>query len=443
MEGNSCVYYVKPLKMPNFRVQIRVPGSKSITNRAICLAAFAEGRSIIRNISLCNDSLQCVNSIEKLGVHLALNKDKETIEIEGCGGTIIGRNLRINVDSAGTTARFLTAILSTSTGHYFIDASQQMRRRPMKHLLDALRKMGAVFDYTGQEDHFPFYLNAKGLEGGQISVECKASSQFLSALLMCGPFCKNNLEITVSDKLVAKPYIDITMKVMKDFGVEVKNDNYKRYVIKNDKRYRGNEYEVEPDFSSACYFLSIPALVGGEILVEGISLSTIQGDVKYLDVLEKLGCEITELSDGILAKGPKESKFPGIEVDMNEFSDQSITLAAMGVYAESPMIIRNIAHVKYQESNRIEACITELRRLGIRCEELDDGFVVYPEKPREATIRTYNDHRMAMAFSLIGLRTPGIRIVNPGCTAKTFPNYFSVLDSLYKKPPKSSSDLFK
>ncbi len=369
-----------------------------------------------------------MDCLEALGYDININEGEKKVELYG---GMPKESARINVRSAGTSARFITAMLAACKGEYMIESSEQMKLRPMKPLMDTLVSLGCTVEYIEKEGFLPFKLCGNHLMGGEITLESERSSQFTSALLMTGCLHKDDLIIKPAGKEIAKSYIDITLEMMGQFGVKANRTQEGTYIVKSGQEYVSREYRIEPDVSSSCYFYSAAALTGGTVLVKGVYFSSMQGDIKYLGVLEKLGCTLKETDEGILLKGPENGRYEGIDIDMNDYSDQTITLAALAPFASSPTTIRNIKHIKYQETNRIHAVLTELSRMGIKCEETNDGIKIYPGMPKPSIVETYDDHRMAMAFSLVGLRTEGIKIANPSCTSKTFENYFDVLKQLY------------
>jgi len=369
-----------------------------------------------------------MDCLKALGYDISVNEDEKRVDLYGGSPN---KKAKINVRSAGTSARFLPAMLAAYNGEYLIESSEQMKLRPMKPLMDTLIRLGCTVDYMEHEGFLPFKIYGNHLSGGKIALDSGQSSQFTSALLMTGCLHERDLIIEPIGKEIAKSYIDITIKMMEQFGVKANRTDEGTYIVESGQKYVPREYEIEPDVSSSCYFYSAAALTGGSALVKGVHYSSMQGDLKYLDILKKLGCTINETGEGIILKGAEKGIYNGIDVDMNECSDQAITLAALAPFASSPTVIRNIQHIKYQETNRIHAVLTELSKMGIKCTENTDGIIIYPGKPQPAIIETYDDHRMAMAFSLIGLRTNGIKIANPSCTSKTFENYFDVFKRLY------------
>jgi 3-phosphoshikimate 1-carboxyvinyltransferase len=401
-----------------------VPGSKSITNRALLIAALCENRVSLGNVLFSDDSKYFMDCLAKLGFQVARNEVSKKVDIVGHGGKIPNRQAEIYVGSAGTAARFITALLALSDGHYLVNSSPQMASRPMQPLLEPLRQLGTEFEFLQTPNCLPYYLRGTEFKGGQVTLAASQSSQFLSALLLVGGYGKKDLEITLDGPLAARPYIEMTLKMMQDFGVKVATEDYQRFVVPQGQKYQARDYAIEPDVSNANYFLAIAALTGGSVLVQGIQLASLQGDIRFIDILKQLGSRVEERADGIWLQGPEGGRFPGIDIDLGAMPDQTMTLAVLAPFATSPTNIRNVGLIKFHESNRIQAIINELTRLGIRAEETETGVKIYPGSPVAADIETYDDHRMAMAFSLIGLRVPGVRIKNPGCTGKTFANYF-------------------
>lgn len=406
--------------------RVEVPGSKSITNRALFLAAMANGKSVLRNVLFSDDSRSFLECLEKLGYSLDINEQAKIVQIEG---GIPCKEAAINVRSAGTSARFLTALLAFSSGEYEVHASRQMCKRPMKPLCEALETLGCGIAYQGEEYFLPFRISGTHCKGGNIELFAEQSSQFLSALLMTGHLCENGLNIKHVGKEIAKPYIDMTIKMINQFGGKVQKSGQTYFAAPSDP-YKAMDYLVEPDVSGASYFFAIAVLLGGEILVENVHLDSLQGDIQFLDVLKKLGAEVEDRAEGILVKGPEDGCYNGIEVDLNHCSDQTMTLAVLAIFAKTPTIIHGINHIRLQESDRIHAIKSELKKLGIECKDIEDGIIIYPGVPKPAVIDTYEDHRMAMAFSLVGLKVDGIIIDNPKCVEKTFENFFETLENI-------------
>lgn len=404
-----------------------VPGSKSMTNRALLLATLANGESLLKGALFSDDSRYFLKCIQDLGFDAVADEEKKTVRVCGLGGRIPRPEAGIYVGSAGTAARFLTAYLGTAEGSYYLDASEQMRGRPMAPLLKTLEELGTQITYEGEPGYFPFHLESHGFGKHKISVDIGHSSQFMSAFLISACLAGEDMEIQVEGSH-GMSYIHMTVKMMEEFGVRCEKLCGERYIIRKGQEYSAGEYQIEPDASAAAYFYAMAPLLGIRVQVKNVKESSLQGDVKFIRILEQMGCRMGETAEGIWLEGPEDGKFHGITVDMNACSDQAITLAAIAPFADSPTVINGIGHTRFQESNRIMAIGTELRRMGIHCEERQDGITIYPGEPRPAEIETYDDHRMAMGFTLTGLRAEGIVIKNPGCCSKTFEDYFQVLD---------------
>jgi 3-phosphoshikimate 1-carboxyvinyltransferase len=433
---------IAPINHPLHAV-VRVPGSKSLTNRALALAALADGTTTLTNALESDDSRYFIESLQRLGFNLQFSNS--LISIHGLGGRIPSARAELFVGNAGTAARFLTAFVALGHGEYIIDGNARMRERPIRDLLDALAELGANAESaTGCP---PVKVRATGLPGGRAQVKGDVSSQFLSGLLMVAPYARSPLEIEVAGELNSKPYVDMTLAIMADFGVTVEREGYERFRVAS-QRYRAlGEYKIESDASAASYFFAAPAVCGGSVQVQNISRRSKQGDIAFLDVLAQMGCEVKDgvqrlptlaevgdfgfqETDWVEVSGPP-GLLHGVTVDLRDIPDTAQTLAALAPFADSPTIIRGIASARVKETDRVAAMCNELRRLGVAVEEYPDGLEIYPcDKIQPATIRSYDDHRMAMAFALVGLRAEGIAIENPGCVSKTFPNYFEVVESL-------------
>ncbi len=419
---------IQPIKTsPN--VTIEVPGSKSFTNRALLVAALAHGESTLTGALFSDDTHYMCNALRKLGFSITENREQATFSVKGHGGRIPVQRADLYVGNSGTTTRSLISFVSLGHGKFVIDGDEPMRRsRPMSDLLDALRLLGVNVRSKFENGHLPVIVQADGLEGGKTKLDVSKSSQFLTALLLIAPCAKNGMEIEVVDDLKT-PYIDITMSVMEAFDAHVIHKDYQHFHIDGGQQYQARAYHIETDASSASYFFAAAALTGGCVTVKSLSTSSAQGDVQFVHVLEQMGCQVSASDDGITVKGPNQLK--GIDVDMKAISDTALTLAAIAPFSDSRVAIRNIEHTRWQETDRIHAMVTELRRLGVSVVEHQDGLEISPSPITPTAIDTYNDHRVAMAFSLIGLKVPGIRIKNPGCVSKTFPDYFEVLQGLY------------
>ncbi len=407
---------------------VSVPGSKSITNRALLLATLADGVSTLDGVLFSDDSRHFLSCIQSLGFETHVEEDNRQISVTGLGGSVPRSEANLFVGSAGTAARFLTAYLGTAKGTYHMDASAQMRRRPMAPLLASLRELGCGISWEGVEGFFPFTLNSHGFGCEEITVDIKHSSQFLSALLIAACLAGHDMKIRVKGTH-GMAYIRMTETMMAQFGVKIHHPSPDCFVIPSGQRYHARNYQIEPDVSAACYFYAMAPLLHIPVLVRHVSSDSMQGDLAFLHVLETMGCTIEEKKEGILLLPPKNRTYPGVDVDLSACSDQAITLAALAPFASSPTVIRNIGHIRYQESNRMAAIVTELTKMGISCHETEQDLVIHPGTPSPCCIDTYDDHRMAMGFSLIGLRAPGIVIRDPLCCRKTFETYFDVLES--------------
>lgn len=417
-------------------IKVNVPGSKSITNRALLLAALADGRSSLRGVLFSEDSIHFLDCITKLGIESKIDTANKTINILGCNNKL-PNSASLYVGSAGTAARFLTATLGVAHGTFELDASKQMCKRPMLPLLKSLESIGCQISYKENEGHFPFTLNSNGFMKNDIDININDSSQFLSGLLIASVLSENDTTINISGSH-GLLYVDMTAKMMKQFGVDIDvidNASTVQYKIKGNQHYVSNSYDIEPDASAAAYFYAAGAILGIPVCIPGIKASSMQGDVQFLKCLESMGCKVDENQEGLILI-PSNEGLHGINIDMSAFSDQAITLAVVATYADSPTTITGIGHIRLQESDRLSAISNELNKCGIKTECGNDYIVIYPGKANSATIETYEDHRIAMGFSLLGLKNPGITISNPGCCAKTFENYFEVFDSFIKEAQK-------
>ncbi len=425
----SSVYEVSPIPGP-VSLSLSVPGSKSITNRALLMAALAEGTSTLYGTLFSEDSRHFLSCLKELGFPVAIDEEKKQVTVTGFGGRIPKKEASIYVGSAGTAARFLTAMLGLSDGVYHLDASKQMRKRPMKPLLDSLSSIGVHVDYEGAEGFFPFTITGSSHTKHTMEVDIGNSSQFLSALLMSAPLKPEGLSITLTGMTHALSYVNITIRMMEQFGCKVSSPTEGSYQIPAGSSYQPQHYQIEPDLSAACYFYAMAPLLGGDVCVNHVHFDSMQGDIQFVRLLEKCGCSCVDGPDGITVSCASPRSYSGMDVDLSSFSDQSMTLAVLAPFASSPTIIRNIAHIRLQESDRIHAIVTELSRMGICCRELPDGIYIEPALPKAASIETYEDHRMAMSFALLGLVVPGIKILNPNCCKKTFETYFKMLDQI-------------
>ena len=409
--------------------QISLPGSKSLSNRILLLSALAAGTTAISNLLDSDDVRHMLAVLEQLGVALKLSPDRTGCRVQGLGGVFAPQEVELFLGNAGTAMRPLCAALCLGQGTFTLTGEPRMYERPIADLVEALRQLGATITYLGQTGYPPLKIQADGLNGGDVSIRGNLSSQFLTALLMAAPLAGNDIVIHIDGPLVSKPYIDITLHVMEKFGVSVENRNYQRFYVPGGQIYRTpGQMLVEGDASSASYFFSAAAIRGGTVRVYGIGADSVQGDVRYVDVLEKMGAVVrygpdwTEVSRGSLR---------GIDLDLNHIPDAAMTLATTALFAEGKTTIRNIYNWRVKETDRLAAMATELRKVGAEVVEGEDYLeITPPAQIRPATIDTYNDHRMAMAFALASLGEAEITINDPNCTSKTFPGYFELFQQI-------------
>lgn len=433
----QAVYCVQPvygnreLEEKHRKIVAQVPGSKSITNRALLIAAMANGTSHLKNALFSDDSRYFLSSLQSLGFAAEGKEETGEVTITGLGGRIPKKQAEIYVGSAGTAARFLTAMLGLSDGEYLIQASEQMKKRPMDALFSALIRLGAKIAYPEKEGFLPVRIGNDRITEAEVTIDIEKSSQFLSALLITAPLFPEGLTVHV-EGMHGMAYIEMTVTMMAQFGVFVERQEEHTFVVKKGQKYRAMEYQVEPDLSAACYFYAMAPLLGRKVQVKNVHTTSLQGDLAFLSVLKEMGAELTEEEDGIVMEGT--GHFHGVHADLSACSDQTMTLAAIAPFADSETIISGIGHIRFQESNRLLAVKTELLRMGIACEETESGLKIMPGMPKAAELETYEDHRIAMGFSLTGLRADGIELKNPDCCAKTFAGYFKELERvLYER----------
>ncbi|EIG7192288.1 3-phosphoshikimate 1-carboxyvinyltransferase [Salmonella enterica] len=405
---------------------INLPGSKSVSNRALLLAALACGKTVLTNLLDSDDVCHMLNALSALGINYTLSADRTRCDITGNGGALRAPGaLELFLGNAGTAMRPLAAALCLGQNEIVLTGEPRMKERPIGHLVDSLRQGGANIDYLEQENYPPLRLRG-GFIGGEIEVDGSVSSQFLTALLMTAPLAPEDTTIRVKGELVSKPYIDITLNLMKSFGVEIANHHYQQFVVKGGQQYHSpGRYLVEGDASSASYFLAAGAIKGGTVKVTGIGRKSMQGDIRFADVLEKMGATITWGDDFIACT---RGELHAIDMDMNHIPDAAMTIATTALFAKGTTTLRNIYNWRVKETDRLFAMATELRKVGAEVEEGHDYIrITPPAKLQHADIGTYNDHRMAMCFSLVALSDTPVTILDPKCTAKTFPDYFEQL----------------
>lgn len=426
MSERSDFITIEPLgAAPN--AAVRVPGSKSLTNRALIVAALAEGRSVLTGALDSEDTRVMIEALCVLGFSVESDADAGTILIEGRRGTIPARSAELFVANSGTTLRFLTAMLGLGRGRYRLDGVPRMRERPVDDLLMALNRLGADARSELGTGCPPVVIESNGLDGGFVNVRGDVSSQFLSGLLMALPAAKSPTTIEVDGPLVSQPYIAMTLGVMYAFGASPSNHRFRRFNVLP-QAYSGRTYAIEPDASAASYFFAAAAITGGTVRVVGLGAKSLQGDLAFVDVLEHMGCKVDRDTDSTTVTG---GALHAADVDMNAISDTVMTLAAVALFASGVTRIRNVAHIRHKETDRIAALATELRKVGATVDEQPDGlWIAPPEEFRSARLATYDDHRMAMALALIGLKAPGVTILDPKCVGKTYPGYWKDLGRL-------------
>jgi 3-phosphoshikimate 1-carboxyvinyltransferase len=411
---------------------VRMPGSKSISNRVLLLAALSAGKTRIRDLLDSDDTRVMLDALERLGVRI----ERDTTTVHGVGGAFPVKSAELSLGNAGTAFRPLTAALAFCGGEYRLSGVPRMHVRPIGDLVEALRGLGARIDYAGEQGYPPLAIHPGAIRGAATRVRGDVSSQYLSALLMAAPLAGSGTRVEVEGELISKPYVEITLNLMRRFGVEVKRDGWKSFVVPAGRYASPGEIRVEGDASSASYFLAAGAIGGGPVRVEGVGRGSIQGDVRFAEVLEKMGARISmgenwiEASFGLEAGG----KLKPIDADLNHIPDAAMTAAVTALFAQGPSTIRNIGSWRVKETDRIAAMATELRKLGAAVEESADSIkVTPPAKLKAATIATYDDHRMAMSFSLAALGGVRVRIEDPDCVAKTFPEYFAAFAGISKR----------
>lgn len=456
-------YAVQTVERPIYAT-VTVPGSKSVTNRALLMAALSDGTTVLNGVLFSDDSRHFLSSLKSLGFDVEIDEESCKVSVTGMSGKIPFKSGTINVGSAGTAARFLTAMLALSDGSYVIDASEQMKKRPMKDLLDSLTELGAQFEYLENEGFLPLKVtgryfeksNKVASEGNKetdakraiVHVDISKSTQFLSALMMTACMIDEGLDIIITSEKTTGSYVKITSAMMKDFGCVVSYDGHD-YHVEGGQSYTSGEFDVEPDISAACYFWAIAALTGGEVTVNKVRRNMMQGDMKFLEVLSNMGCTVEENEKGVTVTGVAGDGGLGvlkaIDINMNDFSDQTMTLAAIAPFAVGTTHIRNIGHIRLQESDRIAAILENLTTLGVNAKvettvidgkETEGIFIegrtddASKANIHGGNIQTHDDHRMAMSFAVTGLCCDGVIIEDPMCCRKTFENYFDVFSRL-------------
>jgi 3-phosphoshikimate 1-carboxyvinyltransferase len=404
---------------------VGIPGSKSLTNRALVCAALAEGTSTVDGALVADDSEAMRTALAGLGAGIARDPSSGRLLVTGTGGRLRPGPLALDMRLSGTTSRFLLPVVALGEGEYRIDGAPPLRARPMGPVLDGIRTLGAEVRDEGEPGCLPVTIVAPGgLDGGEVAVAGDMSSQFLSGLLLAAPYARGGVRLRLTTTLVSRPYVELTQAVMGAFGVDVGPD-----LDVPAGRYRATAYVVEPDASTASYFLAAAALVGGRVTVKGLGEGTRQGDARLADLLAAMGAAVERTATTTTVTGTGRLRGLG-RVDLADMPDMAQTLAVLAPFGDGPTEVTGVGFIRGHETDRIAAVVTELGRLGVAARETDDGFVVEPGTPRPARVATYDDHRMAMSFALVGLRVPGVEIEDPDCVAKTFPGFWAALDGL-------------
>jgi len=420
---------IKPVFAPVVS-SIRPPGSKSLTNRALPIAAMASGRSVLDGVLDSDDTRVMIESLNRVGVAVSRAASSSRAVIEGVGGSIPTQKADLFIANSGTTIRFLTAVLAVAGGDYVLDGVPRMRQRPIGPLVDALQMLHLNVEAGSPGGCPPVRISTQRSQGGTVKIKGNLSSQYLSGLMMAAPLAAQDTVIEIDGALISRPYVEMTKRVMESFGVAVDVDQqFGRFEIGGGQAYQATDYQIEPDASSASYFWAVAAICGGSATVLGLDAGSLQGDVGFVNCLEQMGCDVEWGQGQVTVRGPAKH---GIDIDMSNVSDTVQTLAAVALFVEGPTNVRNIAHNRVKETDRIGNLAIELRKLGATVEEREDGLTIHPGATRPAEIETYDDHRMAMSLALAGLRQAGVKILDPECVSKTYPNFFEDLEGFLR-----------
>lgn len=404
---------------------LTLPGSKSLSHRALIAAALADGVSRLHNLLQAEDTFYTARALMQLGVNYQW--EGAVCQVFGTGGRLLVPGEPIYLGDSGTSMRFLTAVVALGHGRYYLTGSERLCQRPIQDLLDALAMLGVAASSENHNGCPPVVVQAQGLAGGQARVSGRISSQYLSAILLISPLAAREVSVIVEGDLVSRPYVDLTLEVMGDFGIAYYRRGYQCFSVPIGQRYQPREYEVEGDASSASYFLGAAALTGGRVTITNLNPNSCQGDIGFLKVLEMMGCRLAISPEGVTLQG---GPLQGIKVNMADMPDLVPTLAVLAAFAQGETEITGVAHLRHKESDRLLAVATELGKMGIEARQTKDGLWIKGGEPRGAVIETYNDHRIAMSFALAGLRVPGMVIVNPECVVKSFPGFWEQLAQL-------------
>jgi 3-phosphoshikimate 1-carboxyvinyltransferase len=414
---------------PPIHATVKIPGSKSVSHRALIAAGLADGVSLLKDLLICEDTSYTVNALRQLGIRIAL--EGNCAEVSGVAGRFYPSDYRkeIFLGNSGTSFRLLLSTVALSRGEYIFAGTQRMHERPIGGLVTALEQMEVKVSWPDKKGYPPVLIQAQGIPGGKVIIPGNQSSQFVSSLLLAGPYAKKDIEIEVNGQMVSRPYVDLTLGVMERFGVSVIREDYRYFRVPSRRQYRSCRFAVEGDVSSASYFWGAAAVTGGTVITHNInSKATHQGDIQFLEILEKMGCHIESGSSQVAVSG---RSLCGIDADMNTMPDMVPTLAAIALFARGKTLIRNVSHLRHKESDRLKAIAMEWHRLGSRIEELPDGLIIHGnQKLNGAMVESHDDHRLAMALAVIGLNVPGVRIKNEDCVNKSFPRFWNLWDTL-------------
>jgi 3-phosphoshikimate 1-carboxyvinyltransferase len=407
---------------------VEVPGSKSYTQRALIIAALAEGRSTISHVLLSEDTRYLMEALRALGIKI-LSSGNDVV-IQGTGGKIRNPGQAIYLGNNGTALRFLTTMVSLGKGEFLLDGSSRLRERPLKPLLDALKTLGVPSHSRDNKGYPPVRIDTQGLRGGSVAFTDVESSQYISSLLIGAPYAAEDIEITLQGSTVSEPYIEMTLHIMERFGAKIKRGDKNRFKVKSGYNYACQEYIVEGDASSASYFFLAAALCRGRVRVMNINAESLQGDIKFLNIMERMGCSVERGDSWVnVIGGPLHGG--NVVFDMGNMPDMVPTLAVLAAFRQGQTAVTNVAHLRLKESDRIAALVNELNRIGVNAIERDDGLVIEGGKPHGAEIETYNDHRIAMSFAIAGLAVPKMKIKDKLCVGKSFPGFWDELKKLY------------
>ena len=416
-------------RITNLDATVSIPGSKSYTQRALIIASLAEGRSFLRNYLISEDTKYLMGALRSLGADIRVAH--KYIIVTGTDGNIKNPGKKLYLGNNGTALRFLTTVVSLGTGKFTLDGSDRLRERPIQPLLDALNILGVDCQGMDKSGYPPVMVQGTGITGGKVTFTNTESSQYISSILITASYAGRDVEIELRGTTSSMPYIDMTEGVMNHFGVEVTKSGKNKYTVKAHQKYTGKKYLIESDVSSASYFFLAAALCEGRVRVLNVNPNTLQGDIGFLEIVGKLGCHVVRGTDWVEVTG-KKLNGGDYRFDMSDMPDMVPTLAVLSAFRAGQTVIDNIFHLRLKESNRIEALVNELNRTGIDAKELKNGLVITGGTPHGAEIETYDDHRIAMSFAMAGLVTEGIKIKNQKCVNKSFPEFWNVLDQLYK-----------